>query len=550
MKMFYRILTTITILCLVMLSWAQDSLQASDQDSLKGSITKERAWWNVLYYDLSIELDYLQKTMVGINRIEYEIVEQPSTSLMQIDLQRPLKIDSVKMKEATLSFTQNGDVWLVSIAEQSDRVNKVTVYYSGKAKESVNPPYDGGIIWTKDSLNRPWISVACQLVGGSVWYPCKDHYSEEPDNGASLTLIIPDSLVAVGNGRLKAHKKKSSGKTAYTWSVVNPINNYGLSFYIGNYVNIEKTFEGEKGKLDMSYWVLDYNHSKALSYMIPEVNKTMKTFEKWFGPYPFYEDGFKMVDASYIGMEHQSAIAYGNKYKKGRFNFKELTALDMQTDRLIVHEMAHEWFGNNITMSDIADRWVQEGFAAYGEELFIEDMLGREAGREFFLGRKRHLIRNRTPLISPYGIFKDAGPDMYYKGWAIIHMLREMINDDHRFRIFLREINRTFYHQTVSSGQIEAFISDFFDQDYSLFFDQYLRFSAIPVFEYQLKNRVLKYRLDAEVKDLKIPVKVHLEDDYWLQVTTDWQEKEIPESQIVDTLTIDPNFLLQVKKIQ
>jgi aminopeptidase N len=531
-------------------SWAQDSFQASEQDSLKGSITKERAWWNVLYYDLSIELDYLQKTIVGKNSIEYEIVEQPPTSLMQIDLQRPLKIDSVKMNDSKLSFTQNGDVWLVSVTELSDRVNKVTVHYSGKPKESVNPPYDGGIIWTKDSLDRPWISVACQLVGGSVWYPCKDHYSEEPDKGASLTLIIPDSLVAVGNGRLMAHKKKSPGKAAYTWTVVNPINNYGLSFYIGNYVNIEKTFEGEKGELDMSYWVLDYNQSKALSHMIPEVNKTMKTFEKWFGPYPFYEDGFKMVDASYIGMEHQSAIAYGNKYKKGRFNFKELTALDMQTDRLIVHEIAHEWFGNNITMSDIADRWVQDGFAAYGEELFIEDMFGREAGREFFLGRKRDLIRNRTPLISPYGIFRDAGPDMYYKGWAIIHMLREMINDDQRFRNFLREINRSFYHQTVSSGQIEAFISDFFDQDYSMFFDQYLRFSSIPVFEYQLKNRILKYRLDAEVKDLKIPAKVHLPDDHWLQVTTGWQETKLPEARITDTLTIDPNFLLQVKKMQ
>ena len=539
-------LTTILLILPVLTSVAQDPFKPIRPDSLKGSITKERAWWDVQYYDIKLEIDFDTRKIKGKNTIEYTIVDE-STGLMQIDLQYPLTIDSVKSGNKKLPFNKYGAAYMIEIPKAFKPNNKIDIYYSGTPKNSVNPPYDGGFVWAKDSLNREWISVACQMVGGSVWYPCKDHYSEEPDLGASLTISINDSMgVVVGNGKLKSREKLSNGKTKYTWSVVNPINNYGISFYIGNYVNIKEKYAGKNGSLDLDFWVLDYNYDRALGHMIPEVRKTLVAFEKWFGPYPFYEDGFKMVESSYIGMEHQSAIAYGNKFRKGRFSFKNLTALDLQTDRLIVHEVAHEWFGNNITMSDLADRWVQEGFAAYGEELFIEELLGREAGRDFFLTRIPNKIRNKSPLISTYGIFKDAGSDMYFKGWAIIHMLREIVNDDTRFQNFLKELSQKFYHQTIYSYQLEKFCSDFFEKDYSKFFDQYLRFPGVPVLEFSVRENILKYRLVADVPDLEIPIKLN-SPDRWINASTAWKEIKLETSDLDNPVTIDPNFLLDVR---
>lgn len=544
-----KILVTVLLTLPTIMSMAQDSFTPVRQDSLKGSITKERAWWDVEHYDIRLEIDFATRKFIGKNTIEYKVVEDRHSEFMQVDLQEQLMIDSVKVGNTNLYFRKYGSAYMIEAPQSKELLNRIEVYYSGSPKESINPPYDGGVIWAKDSLNRLWISVACQMVGGSIWYPCKDHYGDEPDRGVSVTISVNESLgVSVGNGRLKSRITMPNGKIAYTWSVINPINNYGISFYVGNYVNIREQYDGEKGQLDLDFWVLDYNYSKAIRHMIPEVKKTLKTFEKWYGPYPFYEDGFKMVESSYIGMEHQSAIAYGNKFKMGRFTFKNLTALDLQTDRLIVHETAHEWFGNNVTMSDMADRWVQEGFAAYGEELFIEELLGRAAGRDFFLTRIPNKIQNKSPLISAYGIFKDAGPDMYFKGWAIIHMLREIVNDDAKFRLFLRELNQTFYHRTVYSKQIEEFCTNFFKKDYTKFFDQYLRFESIPVFEYSIRHNTMRYRLVTDVANLEIPIKLSSTDKR-IDATANWQETRFKKKELKKPLTIDPNLLLDVRSI-
>lgn len=539
---------TLFLTLTTIISVAQDSFKPIRQDSLKGTITKERSWWDVQYYDIHLDIDFVKRKIIGRNTIDYKIVEKPHSRFMQIDLQEPLSIDSIKTGETKLQFKRYGAAYIIDAPKLSEEKGKLDIYYSGTPKESKNPPYDGGFVWAKDSLNREWISVACQMVGGSIWYPCKDHYSEEPDRGASLTISINDSLgVLIGNGRLKSRRNKN-GKTEYTWAVTNPINNYGISFYIGKYVNINEVYQGEKGKLDLDFWVLDYNRNKAISHLIPETIKTIKVFEKWFGPYPFYEDGLKMVESSYIGMEHQSAVAYGNKFRKGRFSFKNLTELDLQTDRLIVHELAHEWFGNNITMSDIADRWVQEGFAAYGEELFIEEQLGRNAGRDFYLTRLPNKIRNKSPLISDYGVFKDAGQDMYFKGWAIIHMLREIINEDTKFQTFLRALNQNFYHQTIYSQQLEEFCSDYFKRDFSKYFDQYLRVPSIPILEYSLTDNKLKFRLVADVKNLEIPIKLN-SPDKWINATTDWTEIKLRGNEMLEPLSVDANFLVDVRRV-
>lgn len=543
-----KALTTLLLTLLAIPSFGQDSFKPARQDSLKGSVTKHRVWWDVQYYDISLDIDFVNRKIVGKNTIDFKVVQRPHSQFMQIDLQEPLEIDSIIVDKNKLQFKRDGAAYIVEAPKSEEEEYSMYIYYSGAPKESKNPPYDGGIIWAKDSLDREWISVACQMVGGSVWYPCKDHYSEEPDRGASLTISIDDHMgVLVGNGRLKS-QRSINGKTAYTWSVTNPINNYGISFYIGKYVKINESYQGEKGQLTLDFWVLDYNRNKAINHLIPETVKTVKAFEKWFGPYPFYEDGLKMVESSYIGMEHQSAVAYGNKFKMGRFSFKNLTDLDLRTDRLIVHELAHEWFGNNITMSDIADRWVQEGFAAYGEELFIEELLGRDAGRDFYLTRIPNKLRNKSPLISDYGVFKDAGQDMYFKGWAIVHMLREIIHDDAKFKAFLRALNQAFYHQTIYSGQLEKFCSEYFKQDFSKYFEQYLRFPSVPILEYNITSNRLRYRLVADVNGLEIPIKLNTP-DMWIKATTNWTEVKLKKSEFLKPLLIDPNFLVDLKKV-
>ena len=545
--MVLKIVSVSALLFITLFSVAQHKFEITSPDSLKGSITSERAWWDVLHYDITLDIDFESHSIQGKNTIRFKVLPERSTPYMQIDLQAPLNIDSMLMDGKKLAFERLGAAYMALVPDQTTDQNTIDIYYSGTPKESTNAPYDGGFVWTKDSLNRDWISVACQLVGGSIWYPCKDHYSEEPDEGASVTLSINDSLgVVIGNGRLMKESKLED-KTTYTWAVSSPINNYGISFYIGHYVNLHQEYAGTAGPLDLDFWVLDYNRDKAISHLIPESIKTLKAFEKWLGPFPFYEDGFKMVESSYIGMEHQSAIAYGNKFKKGRFSFKNLTALDMQTDRLIVHELAHEWFGNNITMSDMADRWVQEGFAAYGEELFIEDQLGRDAGREFFVTRLPNKIKNTQPLISEYGVFKDAGRDMYFKGWAIIHMLREMVNDDAKFQAYLHALNKEFYHKTIYSRDLEQFSSRYFETDLGPYFDQYLRYPEVPVLEYRIEKKKISYRLVADVS-LEMPIRLS-EPDEWVNASSEWKSFKLKSSTSLESLIIDPNFLLEAKKV-
>ncbi|MDB5111690.1 MAG: peptidase family rane alanine aminopeptidase [Mucilaginibacter sp.] len=536
------------LILLLILSTCASEAQ-NKQDTLKGSVTPERVWWNVLHYALTVKPDYIKQTITGENTIEYRVVQNRHTPFMQIDLQSPLTIDSVKFNNRRLSYRQDGNAWMIKTPPTNNKgVQKITIYYSGKPKVSVNAPWDGGLVWSRDSLGRPWMAVACQLVGASVWYPCKVYLGDKPDRGASMRIIVPDTLVAVSNGLQKGIHHNADGTSTYSWAVTSPINNYGITFYIGKYVNTPDAFPGEKGKLNMDFWVLDYNVPKVKSYLIPEVHKTVRSLEHWFGPYPFCQDGFKMVEAPYIGMEHQSAIGYGNQFRNGRYGAKRLTYWDMKTDRMIVHETAHEWFGNNITAKDPADRWVQEGFAGYAEELIMEDFYGSKAGNEFFMNRSTGRIGNAAPIISRYGIFEDAGEDMYMKGWVLLHMVRAIVNDDEKFRKLLRDLNTHFYHQTVTTKDIENFMSKASGKDLSKVFDQYLRTTQIPVFEYKLSANKLTYRFTNSIAKFEIPIKTNLTGKDWLYASSSWKTILIKRGP-ADTLSVDPNFYVGIKKV-
>jgi len=523
-------------------------------DTLRGSITPERAWWDVLRYDITVKPDYDSKTISGKNVITYNTVKANAGKMLQIDLKEPLMIDSILLNHQNLSFTREGNVWHVKTPEQEQSSkHEMSIYYSGKVHEAIRPPWDGGWTWTKDSLGRPWMTVTCQGLGASIWYPCKDHQSDEPDSGASLTMIVPDTLVAIANGRLQNKSVNGDGTATYKWAVVNPISNYCIIPYIGKYVNFSEIYNGEKGKLDVNYWVLDYNLEKAKSYMPPEVHNMLKAFEHWFGPYPFYEDGYQLIETSHTGMEHQSAVSYGNWYKPGyRGRDGSGTGWGMKWDFIIIHESGHEWFGNNITTNDLADMWVHEGFTNYSETLFIGYIFNEEAADAYNAGIRRG-IKNDRPIIAKYNVNDQGSGDMYPKSGNMLHAIRHGLDDDELFRKVLRGLNKTFYHQTVTTQQIENYVSKSLHFDYSKVFDQYLRTTQIPEFDFYFsadKKKVF-YRYANCVKGFDMPLTFKTAGTKIKLIPTEqWQSLALKENQadLFDKTGIEKMFYVNVVK--
>lgn len=464
-------------------------------DTLRGSLNSNRTWFDILQYHIKVQPDFNSKTIQGQTTWICKIVQPMGT--MQIDLQAPLVIDSIVYNHALLSFTRTNNIALVEFPKSKTTQNQfsIDIYYHGKPREAVNPPWDGGWIWKKDANGKPWMSVACQALGASVWYPCKDHQSDEPDLGATLTMIVPDTLDAIGNGIKLNTTQLKNGLHQITWKVTNPINNYNIIPYIGDYVHWEDSYLGLNGKLPLQYYALREDSSKArMQYQ--QVPKMLAAFEYWFGPYPFYVDGYKIIQSPHLGMEHQSAIAYGNKWKNGYLG-RDLSGSGwgLKWDFIIVHESGHEWFANNITTKDLADMWVHEGFTNYSETLFTEYYFGKEAGNEYNVGSRKG-IQNDKPIIAHYGVNEEGSGDMYPKAGSMIQSIRHSIDNDSLFRKILMGLNQTFYHQTVTTAQIENFISIQSGINFSKVFDQYLRTIQIPTLtlHYDAKEKILSYQ--------------------------------------------------------
>jgi aminopeptidase N len=532
------------------------------QDTLRGSMNPDRSWWNVTLYNIYVTPDYKSKTIRGWNQVMFTVNTYNDKRRMQIDLQEPMKIDSAVYDGKKLAMQREGNVFYLSFDKVFGNPGKlltgesattkqysIKIFFSGKPREAVHPPWDGGWIWTKDEKGRPWMTVACQGLGASVWYPCKDYQGDEPDQGALIQVKVPDTLVAVANGRLYSKDDQHDGTTLYTWQVKNPINNYDIVPYIGKYVHIADSLIGEEGKkLSLDYWVLDYNVDKAKKQFGRDVKPMIKAFEYWFGPYPFYEDGYKLVESSHLGMEHQSATAYGNHYMNGYLG-SDLsgTGWGLKWDYIVVHESGHEWFGNNITTNDIADMWVHEGFTMYAEALFIEYHYGKEAADEYVQGIRNN-IDNDKPLIGPYGVNKEGSGDMYNKGANLLHTIRQVINNDSVFRSILRGLNKDFYHKTVDSKDVEAYFSKKSGIDLSKVFDQYLRTINIPMLEYKTAGDKLSYRWVNCVAGFAMPVRLTSGD--WLYPTTAWKTTAItPAMENSNAIAPGKNFYVIFNKM-
>lgn len=531
----------------------------SRQDTLRGSITPERAWWDVQKYNLYVEPDYETKSIRGHITIVYKVVEKgDGNSKMQIDLQEPMQIGRVYAQEGpssspqragrNLSFTREGNVFYIAGAPQQKNVDSISIEFSGTPQVAANPPWDGGWIFSKDARGRPWMTVACQGLGASVWYPCKDHQSDEPDKGALISIKAPPDLVAVANGKLQSRTKVQDG-VIWSWSVKNPINNYNIVPYIGKYVHWSDRYPGAAKKtLSLDYWVLDYNLAKSKKQFGRDVKPMLKSFEHWFGPYPFYEDGFKLVETPHLGMEHQSAIAYGNHYMNGYLGMDlSGTGWGAKWDYIIIHESGHEWFANNITTNDIADMWVHEGFTMYSEILFVESLFGKKAADAYCQGLRK-TIENDRPLIGPYGVNQEGSGDMYNKGANLVHTIRQVINDDDLFRKILIGLNRDFRHQTVDSKDVEEYISKKSGRDLSPVFDQYLRTVQIPRLEYRYADGKLSYRWTNCIEGFNMPVKMlAAENPVWLHPGTGWKEQAWKED---SPPQVDSNFYIQAHRFE
>ena len=516
------------------------------QDTLRGSITAERVWWDLNYYHLDISVNPETKSIKGKNTIRYTILAPYQT--LQIDLQPPMKLTRAIQDGEELQLLSEGNAHFIKLKKSQTKIGgieEIEIYYEGQPREAVNAPWDGGISWKKDKNGNDFIASSCQGLGASVWWPNKDHMYDEVDS-MKISVNVPKHLMNISNGRLESVVEKDDDTTTYHWVIKNPINNYGVNINIGDYVHFSEIYQGEKGPLDMDYYVLKDHLDKAVVHF-KDAPKMMKAFEHWFGPYPFYEDSFKLVEVPYLGMEHQSSVTYGNQYKKGYLG-RDLsgTGWGLKFDFIIIHESGHEWFANNITYKDAADMWIHEGFTAYSENLFLDYYYGTKAASEYVIGT-RNSIRNDKPIIGLYDVNSEGSSDMYYKGANILHTLRQLIKDDEKWRQILRGLNTKFYHQTVTTKQIETYIIDESGLNLTAFFDQYLRDIRIPTLEYRIIDSKLSYRWTQVVDGFAMPIEIDIENEKkWLYPSEEWQEIKLNSSEI----EVNINYLVNYKKVQ
>ena len=495
-------------------------------------------------------MDIANKAISGSN--EFRFTATQNFSKLQFDLFDNLQIDRVVYKGQNLPFSREFNAVFVTFPQEIQKGSKesFTVFYGGKPTIAKNAPWDGGFVYKTDQSGAPWVGVACQGFGASSWWPNKDHQSDEVDS-MKISISVPDSLQDISNGRLINKVKDGEGYTRYDWFVANPINNYDVTFNVGKYAHFSDTYQGENGPLTLDFYVLNENLEKAKTHFEADVKPMLKCFEYWFGPYPFYKDGFKLVESGHLGMEHQSAVAYGNKYRKGYLG-RDLsgTGWGLKWDFIIIHESGHEWFGNHVTSKDIADMWVHEGFTNYSEALFVECQYGKEAGAKYVNGVRRN-IQNDRPIIGPYEVNHEGSGDMYPKGANLLHTLRTIINNDEKWRQILRGIQSTYGMKTTTSAEVEQYISKQAGKDFSKVFDQYLRHTKIPVFKYQFKGNRLSYRWVADVKGFDMPVNVQIAEGKTITLYPETKQKNTmiknldPKQFKVD----DFNFYIETKNL-
>lgn len=514
---------------------------------MRGTLTPYRTAYDLNYYHLDVKVDIDQRFISGSNLFRFRATQD--FDKLQFDLFDNMKVEKVVYQQQEVPFEREHHAVFVTFPKtiRQGTLDSLTVFYSGHPTIAKRAPWDGGFVFAQDSNGKPWVSTACQGLGASVWWPNKDHQADEVDS-MLISVSVPNGLTDVSNGRLRKKTKLKNGYTRFDWFVSNPINNYSVSLNIGDYVHFNDRFDGEKGELDLGYWVLRENLSKAKEHFPKNVNPMLEAFEHWFGPYPFYEDSYKLIDAPYLGMEHQSAVTYGNGYQNGyRGRDGSGTGWGMKWDFIVVHESGHEWFGNNITSKDLADMWIHEGFTNYSEALYVDYHFGKQAGQEYVHGNRQG-IQNDRPIQGPYGVNESGSSDMYPKGGTLLNMVRTIIDDDEKWRQVLRGLNKAFYHQTINYEDVVAYISEQSGMDLAPVFSQYAKYTNIPTLELKVAEGKLMARWIADVADFNMPIKVRAKGNEYqfIRPNRKWQAFDIAGLN-ADNLEVDTfNFYVGV----
>ena len=495
------------LVILTLVGIQQINAQFTRRDSLQGGLRIERTSYDVKRYDLNITINPEQKSIKGFNEISFEVMVP--TQKIQLDLFDNMKVDSIVWNTKKLKYNRDNDAVFIDFPEKlaSKSNHKLKFYYSGNPKIAKNAPWDGGFVFKKDSNGKDFIGVAVQGTGASLWYPVKDSQTDEPDNGASIKVAVPNGLMNVSNGRFLGSQDLKNGYTRWDWEVKNPINNYTITVNIADYVHIQDKMPD----LDLDYYVLRENEAKAREHFM-EVKPMMECFQSKFGRYPFWEDGYKLVETPYLGMEHQSAVAYGNKYKKGYMGFDlSGTGVGMFFDYITIHETGHEWFGNSITSMDIADMWIHEGFTTYSETVFIECIKGYDDAMKYINGQAKN-VRNDKPIIGQYGVNNEGSGDMYYKGSLLLNTLRHIIGDDEKWWKMVYDYTETFKKKIITSDTVIDYFNKASGTDLTPVFRQYLYTNQLPIFIYKIKGDYLYYSWDNGNEDFNMPIDIGFED--------------------------------------
>jgi len=526
--------------CAQVLSGGQDPITRAD--TLRGSLRPERTAYDVVYYHLNIQVNPETQTISGYNTISFEATTD--FDRIQVDLFDNMKVDSIVWKNRQLTWEREHHAVFIDFPApvKKGTSDSIRFHYSGSPLVAKRPPWDGGFVWTQSQSGKPWIAVACQGTGASLWWPNKDHQSEEPDS-MLISVAVPDGLMNVSNGQSRGKVSLGNGYTRWDWFVGNPINNYNVSLNIGEYSHFSENYRGHT----LNYFVLPENLDKAKK-QFREVPLMLACFEEYFGPYPFWDDGFKLVETPYLGMEHQSAVAYGNEYKKGYLG-RDLsgTGVGLKWDFIIVHESAHEWFGNSITSADIADMWIHEGFTCYAESVYHECRWGYDEAMEYINGLKKNVLNDR-PVTGPYGVNREGSSDMYYKGALLINTIRHIVNDDEKWWNILREYTRAFRHRIVTANDVIAFFTKATGQDLEPVFSQYLHYARIPELEFSVEQDTLRYRWKADIEDFAMPVDLFIQDrEHRIYPTTQWK---VLQAEADDIRVAGNRFFIQVSGLR
>lgn len=522
----------------------------STSDSLRGALTPVRTCYDVFYYHLDIRLDTAERSIEGFNKIYFTITEP--TKLIQVDLFENMEVRKILLDDSIpVDFHRSFNAIFINLQKFLAKGSKhrLTVFYGGKPIIGKRLPWDGGFNWTKDKDGLPWIGVACQGTGASLWWPNKDHQSDEPDS-MLISVSVPKNLQNISNGRLRLVKELRGGYKRYDWFVSNPINNYNVTLNVGNYAHLSDYYIQDKDTLTLDYFVLPENVEKAKTHFL-QVNPMFSCFEKYFGKYPFISDGFKLVETSYLGMEHQSAIAYGNRYKTG-YNGIDYSGIELDFDYVIIHEAAHEWWGNNLTTKDIADMWIHEGFASYAEALYVECMFNYETASRY-INKKKGRVSNAKPVIGPYGVNQEGSGDMYAKGMLILNTVRHIINNDSIWFSIIKGLQIDFRLKTITSLQVEQYISSHSGMDLSLIFDQYLRNSSIPELQIKFEDKnnpgKLQCRWSNVIDGFSMPVIIYSDNNKQVRVVpgVSWQNFTLALTDIENLKVADDQFYVVTK---